>query len=125
MSVLPDDPLRGSGQHYQPRTDLPPARGTVVPIAVLVCEGGPQSPDVRTLSKILAGLCEVRPFGSKYGMGDRIKGMRQNLGPVVFGILDGDFQELDQPVAERPRDWIVEEQVFGWRWGRKEIENYL
>jgi hypothetical protein len=58
-------------------------------------------------------------------MGDRIKGMRQNLGPVVFGILDGDFQELDQPVAERPRDWIVEEQVFGWRWGRKEIENYL
>lgn len=96
-----------------------------MPVAVLVCEGGPQSPDVRTLSKILAGLCEVRPFGSKYGMGDRIKGMRQHLGPVVFGILDGDFQDLDQPAAGRPRDWIVEGQVFGWRWERKEIENYL
>jgi hypothetical protein len=96
-----------------------------VPVAVLVCEGGPQSPDVRTLSKVLAGLCEVRPFGSKYGMGDRIKGMRQNLGPVVFGILDGDFQDLDQPVAGRSRVWTLGGQVFGWRWERKEIENYL
>lgn len=93
-------------------------------VNVVVCEGGPQSPDVRVLSKLLAGLCEVRPFGSRFGMGDRIKGMRQHSGPVVFGVLDGDFRDLN-PVARRPRSWLVEGQLFGWRWERKEIENYL
>jgi hypothetical protein len=58
-------------------------------------------------------------------MGDRIKGMRQHLGPAVFGVLDGDFQDFDQPLAGCPRDWTVEGQMFGWRWERKEIENYL
>ena len=67
----------------------------------------------------------MRPFGSKYGMGDRIKGMRQYLGSVVFGVLDGDFGPLADPIATQPRTWQVEEQLFGWRWKRKEIENYI
>ena len=33
-----------------------------MPVSLLLCEGGPGSPDVRVLSKVLAGLCEVRPF---------------------------------------------------------------
>jgi len=57
-------------------------------------------------------------------MGDRNKGMPQHLGPVVFGVLDGDFRELAEPVT-RPTDWMIEGQFFGWRWERKEIENYI
>jgi len=46
------------------------------------------------------------------------------MGPVVFGVLDGDFRDLD-PIARRPRPWLIEGQLFGWRWERKEIENYI
>jgi len=98
-----------------------------MPVSVLLCEGGTNSPDVRVLSKVLAGLCEVRPFGGKYGMGDRILARRESIGQnVVYGLLDGDFCEW-QPLQDSPKPWLIQNNKvqLGWRWQRKEIENYL
>lgn len=98
-----------------------------MPLSILLCEGGANSPDIRVLGKLLPPRCEVRPFGGKYGMGNVIKGGRAARGQdVVFGILDGDFPEQwDRPTGE-PRQWISSDRiVFGWRWERTEIENYL
>ncbi len=98
-----------------------------MPVNVLLCEGSQNSPDVRVLLKLLAGRCEIRPMGGKYGMGERIKARREVLGGrVVFGVLDGDFQtEWRQPTST-PRQWIASDgDMLGWRWERKELENYL
>lgn len=98
-----------------------------MPVNLLLCEGNAGSPDMRVLGKLLAGRCEVRPFGGKYGMGDRVKGGREAMGrDTVFGILDGDYPgKWDRP-AGTPRPWIASDgTVLGWRWERKEIENYL
>ena len=96
-------------------------------MSLLFCEGGPGSPDVRVLGKVLAGRCEVRPFGSKYGMGNRVKGGREAIGRTsVFGILDRDFPEVWDTPTGTPRPWIASDGVvLGWRWERREIENYL
>ncbi len=101
-----------------------------MPVNLLLCEGGTNSPDIRVLGKLLAGICEIRPMGGKYGMGERIKARREILGGnVVFGLLDGDFQVNWELPQNRPRDWIVRKNktkvLLGWRWERKEIENYL
>ncbi|MBD3266272.1 hypothetical protein GF373_06340 [bacterium] len=99
-----------------------------MPVNLLLCEGGPGSPDVRVLSKILSSLCEVKPSGGKYGMGDRIISRRETLGAdAVFGILDGDFIEKWTHPKKKPSPWTSKDEKisFGWRWERKEIENYL
>jgi hypothetical protein len=79
------------------------------------------------LNRILAGLGAIQPLGGKYGMGERIKALRAVLGQqTVFGLLDGDFQAEWQTPVRRPQHWPGSDQsVFGWRWERKEIENYL
>lgn len=101
-------------------------------MSLLLCEGGPNSPDVRLLGKLLAGQCEVRPMGGKQGMGDRIKARRenlQNLGNTVYGMLDGDFLTDWEMPRDKPRRWTINENnktvQLGWRWERKEVENYL
>lgn len=101
-----------------------------MPVNLLLCEGGPNSPDVRLLGKLLAGRCEVRPLGPKQGMGERIKVRRESIGKdVVFGLLDGDFLEDWTMPMNRPRPWKIKENKsevqLGWRWERKEVENYL
>lgn len=99
-----------------------------MPVSMLLCEGGPNSPDVRVLSKILTGLCEVKPFGGKYGMGDRIIARREILGnDTVYGILDRDFAKEWHPPKNQPCKWESRDHQtwFGWRWERNEIENYL
>lgn len=100
-----------------------------MPVSVLYCEGNPNSPDVFVLPRVLAGLCEVKAFGSKYGMGDRILGAREGAGQVThYGLLDGDYTAWQEP-EQRPRSWTVNNGNvsvhIGWRWERKEIENYL
>jgi len=102
-----------------------------VPVNLLLCEGGANSPDVRVLRKLLSGYCgEIRPAGSRYGMGDRIQAYREALGQrQVAGILDGDFRKdwtPDRPLQD-PLLWQTKDQSihFGWRWSRKEIENYV
>jgi len=98
-----------------------------MPVSLLLCEGSASSPDARVLNRILLGLGAIQPLGGKYGMGERIKARRDVLRQnTVFGLLDGDFlAEWETPTC-RPRPWIGSDQtVFGWRWERKEIENYL
>ncbi|MBF0294016.1 MAG: hypothetical protein HQL96_02415 [Magnetococcales bacterium] len=62
-------------------------------------------------------------------MGQKIIAKRYAIGDVVSvsGILDGDFlDDWKHPVGQ-PRVWQSDNEqcVFGWRWERKEIENYL
>jgi len=67
-------------------------------------------------------------MGGKYGMGMRILARREAYPTLkVAGVLDGDFSAQwpgpkFEPVTWRSADGVVE---FGWRWSRKEIENYL
>jgi len=98
-----------------------------MPVNLLLCEGGDNSPDARVLTKLLAGYCAVQPSGGKYGMGERIKARREAVGQnTVYGLLDGDFS-ADFPLpTDQPKAWIGSDGAhFGWRWQRKEIENYL
>lgn len=98
-----------------------------MPVSRLLCEGVAGSPDTQVLSKLLAGRCEVGPLGGKYGMGNAIKGGREAIGrETVFGILDGDYPEVWEPPTGTPRPWVASDgAILGWRWERKEIENYL
>ena len=98
-----------------------------MPVNVLLCEGSAISPDARVLNRILAGLgVTIKPLGGKYGMGDRIKTFRESSGTTVYGLLDGDFDGDWNSPSRRPRPWFGSDQtMFGWRWERKEIENYL
>jgi hypothetical protein len=98
-----------------------------VPVSLLFCEGGERSPDVRVLARLLKGIA-IKPAGGKYGMGQRVLAHRDALGRAnaVFGLLDGDFVERWQGSAQAPIKWETGNGVqLGWRWGRKEIENYL
>ncbi len=99
-----------------------------MPVDLLLCEGGPNSPDVRVFTKLLAGRCLVLPQGGKYSMGSKVIARREALGrQTVFGLLDGDFVEPWQQPTDHPRAWTNSDGRihFGWRWERKEIENYL
>lgn len=97
-------------------------------ISQILCEGVLGSPDVRVLSKLLTGLCEIKPEGSKYGMGEKILLRRSRMGESkVFGIIDRDFDDEWKPHSNRIREWKNKKGdiLFGWKWERKEIENYL
>lgn len=97
-----------------------------MPVSVLLCEGAENSPDIRVLNKLLGGLCSVEANGGKYGMGARILARRQAMNRnTVFGILDGDFLKDWHSPAGAPRDWHADQTRLGWRWERKEIENYI
>ncbi|MBF0460171.1 MAG: hypothetical protein HQL87_02130 [Magnetococcales bacterium] len=97
-------------------------------VNLLLCEGGSGSPDVRLLGKLLGGVCMVKPMGGKYGMGNRVKAHRDVLGSnAVSGLLDGDFlPDWQEPQGISPV-WTADggKTSLGWRWERKEIENYL
>jgi hypothetical protein len=84
-----------------------------MPVSQLLCEGGNNSPDVRVLTKLLAGLCEVKPLGGKYGMGAKIIARCELLGEnSVFGLLDGDFiKDWNTPRGE-PVEWKSAEEFF-------------
>ncbi|MBF0179660.1 MAG: hypothetical protein HQM03_06505 [Magnetococcales bacterium] len=59
-------------------------------------------------------------------MGAKIIAKREASGNVVSGILDGDFQKDWETPRGQPSVWPSKNNIkFGWRWERKEIENYL
>lgn len=99
-----------------------------MPVNLLFCEGVAGSPDIRVLSTLLQGFVgEVRPSGPKYGLGHRIRAHREVMQTSrIAGIIDGDFVG-DWPSPEPdPKRWVIPGNiVLGWRWRRKEIENYL
>lgn len=98
-----------------------------MPVSQLLCEGSNNSPDVRLLGKLLAGVCEVKSQGDKYSMGTKINARREIFGQTVYGILDGDFVNQWKHPENQPIEWTSGDRRthFGWRWERKEIENYL
>ena len=100
-----------------------------MPVNRLFCEGSPKGPDVRVIAAILRGTnCLITPLGAKYGMGDKIRLARElNNVSIIAGLLDRDFDEHNTLPVQVPRDWRVAENTLwlGWRWERKEIENYL
>lgn len=99
-----------------------------MPVNLLLCEGAENSPDVRVLTKLLAGCCAVEPQGGRYGMGNIILARRSTTGSsTIAGLLDGDFQQEWTAPSHSPRPWTSGDKAihFGWRWSRKEIENYL
>ncbi len=102
-----------------------------MPVDVLLCEGVDHSPDVRVLNKLLAGLCTVEPSGSKHRMEDKIL-IRRRVSPtsVVMGLRDPDFDRAWTAPSDVPETWSKATGggpgiSLGWRWSRKEIENYL
>lgn len=110
-----------------------------MPVSLLFCEGGAASPDVRLLGLILRGAgVEVAPAGGKDGFRSLVRSWRglaevEARGPRVCGIIDGDFPRhpgaWSAPLEDAPLQWKVRENaaevVLGWRWCRKEIENYF
>jgi hypothetical protein len=99
-----------------------------MPVSVLVCEGQSKSPDIRLLRSILTGIaCEIKPGGGKYGFGTRILAFREaNPQSVIMGIIDRDFDDDVHLPVSRPREWTSDDgKIFGWRWERCEVENYL
>ena len=103
-----------------------------MPVNLLYCEGGKNSPDLRVLLNVLSGVCTVRYSGSKYGLDGKIIFIRQeNLSPsvVVAALKDRDFDEDESQPVHSPRNWLLRDNdkniQVGWTWERKEIENYL
>ena len=100
-----------------------------MPVSLLLCEGGEKSPDIRVLRAILSGInMTIRSSGGKYGLGAMILAQREARNTAsIAGILDRDFDaSLDVP-NNQPRNWQSNDGqiIFGWRWERCEIENYL
>jgi len=102
-----------------------------MPVKLLYCEGGPRSADLRVLTALLAGVCVIKPGGSKYGFGQGIRFARMTsparLGGMIAGLRDRDFDADDSPPVHAPRRWLVDNDTLwlGWYWERTEIENYL
>lgn len=109
-----------------------------MPVNVLFCEGRAKSPDIRLLSALVTGLTPsvtVKPAGSKYGLGTRIRAERDaRPKSAVAGIRDRDFDVRDSasacaPPLMEPPSWLVQDNTMtisiGWYWERTEIENYL
>jgi hypothetical protein len=94
----------------------------------LYCEGGSKSPDIRVISVLLAGVCVVAPSGGKYGFGQRVRLARElQPSPLIAGLCDRDFDADITAPRESPREWQIDngKTWLGWRWERKELENYL
>ncbi len=91
-------------------------------VSVLYCEGNSGSYDIRLLRQILP-KCEIKPLGGKSFMEkiipDRVR--EQNLA----GIVDRDFDNYDFTPTNSPIPYNYEGVQIGWKWQRKEIENYL
>jgi hypothetical protein len=100
-----------------------------MPVSLLLCEGGEKSPDIRVLRAILSGInMTIRSSGGKYGLGAMILAQREARNtPGIAGILDRDFDDSHDAPNNQPRNWQNNDGqiLFGWRWERCEIENYL
>jgi len=62
-----------------------------VPVNILYCEGGKDSPDIRVVRALLPLSCTVRFAGSKYNLDQRIifaKNQKFLPGSVIAGISD-------------------------------------
>ncbi|MDP2313422.1 MAG: hypothetical protein Q8P41_10985 [Pseudomonadota bacterium] len=89
----------------------------------LLCEGDDRGPAAPVIRAILRGLpVVVEPRGSRGAFGPAVA-----RDPAARALRDGDFP--DDPAGWRPcagvGHWDEAGVRLGWRWRRKEIENYL
>ena len=104
-----------------------------MPVNIIYCEGGKNSPDSRILLNLVSGMgITIKYARSKYGIDRQILFiMQENLlpGSAVAALKDRDFDDDDSSPENAPRDWSVRDNEqnirIGWSWERKEIENYL
>lgn len=100
-------------------------------VSLLLCEGIAHGPDVRLLRVILRGIpLEIVPSGGKDGFPSAVIAVRaQN--PRICAFADNDFprQPDSWTTANDAAEWRVNREngdvMIGWRWRRKEIENYF
>jgi hypothetical protein len=93
-----------------------------VSVSVLYCEGNSKSYDIRVLRQLLP-KCEIKPLGGKSFM-EKIIPDRLVV-PNLAGIVDRDFDNYDFTPTNSPLPYNYEGVQIGWKWERKEIENYL
>jgi hypothetical protein len=93
-----------------------------VSVNVLYCEGNSGSYDIRILSQILP-KCEIRALGSRNFI-EKILADR-TVNPNLAGIVDRDFDDYNFTPANTPIPYNYQGIQVGWKWQRKEIENYL
>ncbi|QTA93475.1 hypothetical protein [Desulfonema magnum] len=103
-----------------------------MPVNILFCEGGKNSPDIRVLRALLPATCRIKGAGSKYAFDRRILFLKQESpipSAAIAGIRDRDFDDDETPPRSFPRVWEMTDNTkkvnIGWSWERKEIENYL
>lgn len=86
-----------------------------------------QGLDLRLLNKLLAGVCTVRPRGSKFYMAMHVQAAREAGRARTYALLDGDFTYPWSGPRAEPVPWHDAQGavLLGWRWSRKEVENYL
>jgi hypothetical protein len=94
---------------------------------MLLCEGVATSSDVRVLTCLLRGYCQVMPIGSKHSMLNQIEVRRREISPKIYGLQDRDFVRDWGIPNDQPKEWRLRgnNRLMGWYWERKEIENYL
>ena len=66
-----------------------------MPVNLLLCEGVPTSADVRVLTCLFRGYCQVMPIGSKHSMLNQIEVRRREVGLNFENISE----EIKQMVA--------------------------
>lgn len=100
-------------------------------VSVLLCEGIANGPDVRLLRVILRGIpVEIVPSGGKDGFPSAVLAARAQI-PRTCAFADNDFprQPDSWTTASDGAEWRVNREnvdvMIGWRWRRKEIENYF
>ncbi|MBD2387537.1 DUF4435 domain-containing protein [Cylindrospermum sp. FACHB-282] len=91
-------------------------------VGVLYCEGNSGSYDIRLLRQLLP-KCEIKPLGGKSFM-EKIIPDRVVISNLA-GIVDRDFDNYEFIPTDSPLPYNYEGVQVGWKWQRKEIENYL
>ncbi|ACK70044.1 hypothetical protein PCC7424_1605 [Gloeothece citriformis PCC 7424] len=91
-------------------------------VNVVYCEGNAKSYDIRVIRQLLP-KCELRPLGGK-GFIEKIIADRA-INPNLAGLFDRDFDYYDFTPSNTPLPCNYEGIHVGWKWERKEIENYL
>lgn len=91
-------------------------------VSVIYCEGNSGTYDIRVLRQILP-KCEIKPLGGKSFMKKIIPD--RLVVPNLAGIVDRDFDNYDITPQNSPLPYTYQGVQIGWKWERKEIENYL
>ncbi|MCP4701361.1 MAG: DUF4435 domain-containing protein [Gammaproteobacteria bacterium] len=102
-------------------------------VHILYCEGYPNSYDVRLLNFLLFNTgCRAVPAGGKdnFFIGVRMmRNSRHTGGQGIYALRDRDFDAQATEPCEEVLRWSIQDRRtsihLGWKWERREIENYL